>query len=92
MLLYERAGMWAEAIAVIGRCRALGIRPKTAMFSTGISAAGKAGQMNKAERLFAAVPHRMPSPTRPWWLSMGSTLAAAWSQRAAYLGTWHLPW
>ena len=73
MLSYERAGMWAEAIAVIGRCQTLGIRPKTVMFNTGISAAGKAGQMNKAERLFAAVPHRMPSPTRPWWLPMGST-------------------
>ena len=56
MLAYERAGMWAEAIAVIGRCRALGIRPNTVMFNTGISAAGKAGQMDIAERLFAAVP------------------------------------
>lgn len=55
MLAYERAGMWAEAVSVIGRSRALGLRPNTIMFNTGISAAGKAGQLDVAERLFAMV-------------------------------------
>ena len=57
MLAYERAGLWAEAVSVISRSRALGLRPNTIMFNTGISAAGKAGQLDVAERLFAMVTH-----------------------------------
>ena len=56
MLAYERAGKWSEAIAVLGRARALGIAPNTVMYNTAISAAGKAGQLDVAEQLFASSP------------------------------------
>lgn len=56
MLSYERAGMWTEAISVIGRAQALGLKPNTIMFNTAISAAGKAGKLDLMERLYSFVP------------------------------------
>ncbi len=45
MLAYERAGKWAEAVAVLVRASHLGITPNNVMYNTAISAAGKAGQL-----------------------------------------------
>ena len=56
MLSYERAGMWTEAVSVIGRAQALGLRPNTVMFNTAISAAGKAGKLDLVARLYSFVP------------------------------------
>ncbi len=55
MLAYERAGKWQEAVAVLLRAAKLGIAPNTVMYNTAISAAGKAGQLGVAERLYAKV-------------------------------------
>lgn len=55
MLAYERAGKWQEAVSVLGRARRLGIEPNTVMYNTAISAAGKGGQLEVAEQLFAVV-------------------------------------
>lgn len=52
---YEQAGMWAEAVGVLSRARALGVEPNTVMFNTAIAAAGKAGQLQVCEQLFAMV-------------------------------------
>ncbi|KAG1667855.1 hypothetical protein FOA52_011043 [Chlamydomonas sp. UWO 241] len=55
MTAYERAGMWAECIGVLSRSQALGLQPNVVMYNTAISAAGKAGQLELAESLFARV-------------------------------------
>lgn len=55
MLAYERAGRWGPAVAVLDRARALGVPPNTVMYNTAVSALGKAGQVEAAERLFAEI-------------------------------------
>ena len=55
MLAYERAGKWQEAVAVLLRALNLGITPNTVMYNTAISAAGKAGQLEIAEKLYGKV-------------------------------------
>ncbi|KXZ48893.1 hypothetical protein GPECTOR_24g182 [Gonium pectorale] len=55
MLAYERAGKWQEAVGVLLRALNLGISPNTVMYNTAISAAGKAGQLEIAEKLYAKV-------------------------------------
>lgn len=55
MLAYERSGKWQETILMLQRSLALGITPNTIMYNTAISAAGKAGQLDIAGRLFAKV-------------------------------------
>ncbi|KAG2430965.1 hypothetical protein HYH02_013498 [Chlamydomonas schloesseri] len=55
MLAYERAGKWQEAVAVLLRALNLGISPNTVMYNTAISAAGKAGQLEIAEKLYSKV-------------------------------------
>lgn len=57
MLAYERAGKWSEAINVLSRARAMGIQPNAVMYNTAIAAAGKAGHLDAAERLFTMVPN-----------------------------------
>jgi pentatricopeptide repeat protein len=54
MLAYERAGRWGDAVHVLRRARDLGVTPNVAMLNVAISAAGKAGQVELAEGLFAA--------------------------------------
>ncbi|GIL93379.1 hypothetical protein Vretimale_17468 [Volvox reticuliferus] len=55
MLAYERAGKWQEAVGVLLRALNLGITPNTVMYNTAISAAGKAGQLEVAEKLYGKV-------------------------------------
>lgn len=55
MLAYERAGKWQEAVNVLLRGLNLGIYPNTVMYNTAISAAGKAGQLEVAEKLYTKV-------------------------------------
>ncbi|EFJ51366.1 hypothetical protein VOLCADRAFT_57174 [Volvox carteri f. nagariensis] len=55
MLAYERAGKWQEAVGVLLRAMNLGITPNTVMYNTAISAAGKAGQLEIAEKLYSKV-------------------------------------
>ncbi len=50
MLAYERAGMWAEAVGVLGRARAMGLKPNTVMYNTAISAAAKVRATSLNER------------------------------------------
>ncbi|PNH05481.1 hypothetical protein TSOC_008251 [Tetrabaena socialis] len=55
MLAYERAGKWQEAVSVLLRALNLGINPNTVMYNTAISAAGKAGQLEIAEKLYGKI-------------------------------------
>ncbi|GIL54874.1 hypothetical protein Vafri_10569 [Volvox africanus] len=55
MLAYERAGKWQEAVGVLLRALNLGLTPNTVMYNTAISAAGKAGQLEIAEKLYSKV-------------------------------------
>eukprot|EP00798_Chlamydomonas_sp_ICE-L_P012469 gene12469-15676_t len=52
MFSYERAGKWEEAVRVLDRARALGLKPNHVMYNMAISAAGKAGKLDKVEGLF----------------------------------------
>lgn len=45
-----------QALHLLRRARELGIEPNTVMFNTAISALGKAGCWEEAERLFAMIP------------------------------------
>ncbi|GAX83171.1 hypothetical protein CEUSTIGMA_g10597.t1 [Chlamydomonas eustigma] len=56
MLVYERAGMWAEAVHLLSRARNMGIKPNTVMYNTAISASAKSGQVALAERLLEEAP------------------------------------
>lgn len=53
MLAYERAGKWQACVGALARGAALGVAPTAAMYTTAISAAGKAGQLAVADALFA---------------------------------------
>lgn len=53
MLAYERAGKWQACVGALARGAALGVVPTASMYTTAISAAGKAGQLGVADALFA---------------------------------------
>jgi pentatricopeptide repeat protein len=53
MLAYERAGKWQACVGALARGAALGVVPTASMYTTAISAAGKAGQLAVADALFA---------------------------------------
>ncbi|KAL6776016.1 MCA1 [Auxenochlorella protothecoides x Auxenochlorella symbiontica] len=56
MSVYERAGRAGEAVGMLRRARALGVRPNTVMLNTALSALGKAGRVDEARALFARIP------------------------------------
>jgi pentatricopeptide repeat protein len=53
MQAYERAGKWQACVGALARGAALGVVPSASMYTTAISAAGKAGQLAVADALFA---------------------------------------
>ena len=53
---YARRGQWHEAVAVIGRARALGIMPNTHLYNMAMYAAAKRGQFFVVAALLRSVP------------------------------------